>query len=740
MFQNYKTTIEKNNEIYKVFEQDSNLPKAPSDYEKYIYKNGDFKFYAIIALLSASLAVFGQIVWVMKDKDRYPFIFPIVIFTLFNILTYIGAFTKKTFKKKEHIKLVNNYSNKFKDISILSTSKHYPTIDTYLATCGEDPEVVENSVKYISKINWYGTLKHYILDDKNSPEIQAIAKKYNFNYIHRPKPGELKKAGNIRYAFTQTYGDYFVIFDADFCPRTDFLTETMPYFDQNKKIGLIQTPQYFHLTKDSNFIEIGSTAKEELFYRCIQPSRDSFNSAMCVGTNAIYKREAVKKMGGVAPLEHSEDIHTGFNLVKDGWQLKYLPLVLAKGSAPSTINAYFNQQYRWGLGTLMQLFDKSFWFAKIPLIIKFNYINAILYYLNVSTGIILSVLPILLSVMFYSNEIKADEVIVFLPYFFFTYIFHPLWQKTPWNLKCVSANMVANTSYLFALFDMITGSTMEWVPTGQSNAKSFKKMRYYQFYGFLILWNVICHTSILYFTIMNMNNWDDYRLYPIILFSLFYLIITIGILEPFTKIQSIIQSILNLIGLRVAFRQLKSVSFVLIYFLLFSTLTTFAINKQLRFDIVESVSNFSIRKSNNNAIIPVPIFSSKDDEDITSITKPIKIVRPITNSIEINKSAPKIEEKPLSETKKDDINNPISTPENIKKIEIPLPTVTPNPPTPLTPNDKTTINPKPVENTPIKPPESTPPSNPVITSPPLNQDNDKKEVPKNPINNNVTTN
>ncbi|CAN0312789.1 unnamed protein product, partial [Hapterophycus canaliculatus] len=37
--------------------------------------------------------------------------------------------------------------------------------------------------------------------------------------IRRPNIPELKKAGNLRYAFARTSGQVLVIFDADFCPR-----------------------------------------------------------------------------------------------------------------------------------------------------------------------------------------------------------------------------------------------------------------------------------------------------------------------------------------------------------------------------------------------------------------------------------------------------------------------------------------------------------------------------------------
>ena len=60
----------------------------------------------------------------------------------------------------------------------------------------------------------------------------------------------LKKAGNLRYAFPRMTGDFFFIFDADFCPRQDFLSETLPYMEWNPKIAITQLPQFFRPCKE----------------------------------------------------------------------------------------------------------------------------------------------------------------------------------------------------------------------------------------------------------------------------------------------------------------------------------------------------------------------------------------------------------------------------------------------------------------------------------------------------------
>ena len=87
--------------------------------------------------------------------------------------------------------------------------------------------------------------------------------------VRRDRP-LLKKAGNLRHAFAQTTADAIAIFDADFCPRPDFLKETVPYFGHDSSIGIVQTPQYFRYRKEQTWIEQGAGITQEFFYRLVQ--------------------------------------------------------------------------------------------------------------------------------------------------------------------------------------------------------------------------------------------------------------------------------------------------------------------------------------------------------------------------------------------------------------------------------------------------------------------------------------
>jgi len=121
----------------------------------------------------------------------------------------------------------------------------------------------------------------------------------------------------------------------------------MPYAQADPSVGIVQSPQYFEVRDDKNWLENGAGSVQEFFYRWVMPARDVRHSPICVGTNALYRRSALEATDGGALVENSEDVHTGFDLMCKGYATKYIPVILAKGLCPHTLQTFFNQQHRW---------------------------------------------------------------------------------------------------------------------------------------------------------------------------------------------------------------------------------------------------------------------------------------------------------------------------------------------------------------------------------------------------------
>ena len=64
---------------------------------------------------------------------------------------------------------------------------------------------------------------------------------------------------------------------------------------------------------------------QSVFYRFIQPGRNHFNAAFCVGTNVMFRRGAIDDIGGMYTDSKSEDVWTSLMLHERGWQSRLHP-------------------------------------------------------------------------------------------------------------------------------------------------------------------------------------------------------------------------------------------------------------------------------------------------------------------------------------------------------------------------------------------------------------------------------
>lgn len=223
-------------------------------------------------------------------------------------LFHLTGALSKSFDYAEHERIVRDEGISLDD----GAASDAPTVDVFLPCCKEPLEILENTYRYVTKLTYPASrLKVHVLDDGAQPEVETLARSYGFNYICRDDRPRLKKAGNLRWAFARTDGEFFVIFDADFCPRHDYLTELIPRMKNDGKIAIIQTPQYFRTLDDQTWIERGAGSVQELFYRFIQVNRNKWGGSICVGSNATYRRAALAETGGTAEVGASEDVHTG---------------------------------------------------------------------------------------------------------------------------------------------------------------------------------------------------------------------------------------------------------------------------------------------------------------------------------------------------------------------------------------------------------------------------------------------
>ncbi|MDO5735847.1 MAG: glycosyltransferase [Propionibacteriaceae bacterium] len=217
-------------------------------------------------------------------------------------------------------------------------------VDVYITVFGEELKVIRKTVT--AALAMKGRHETYVLDDGDSDDVRDLAAELGAGYIRR-LGGSGAKAGNVNHALAITHGEFFLILDADFVVKPEMLEETLPAMADDN-IAFVQTPQVYgnlHTT-----IARGAAYMQSMFYRYIQPGRNEFNAAFCVGTNVLFRRKAVKEIGGMYTGSKSEDVWTSLLLHERGWKSLFIDQALAVGEAPDTIEAYSKQQLRWATG------------------------------------------------------------------------------------------------------------------------------------------------------------------------------------------------------------------------------------------------------------------------------------------------------------------------------------------------------------------------------------------------------
>ncbi len=342
------------------------------------------------------------------------------------------------------------------------------TIDVLIPVYGESLETIRRTAHAAQRI--IGSHQTYILDDGKSDEVASMAKDIGVEYIRREQ-NIGNKAGNINNALQQTESDYFVIFDADFVAKPNFLIETIPFFIKSN-VAFVQTPQ--HYDNLNNLISRGASYMQNVFYKLIQPGKNRFNAAFCVGTNVIFRRSAIDAIGGINETSKSEDIWTSLTLHEAGYQSIFINDILAVGDAPETIATYFKQQLRWATGGFEILLRHNFIKSSLDFDQKLQYLGTASYYLN---GLAIFLLMFLPPLHIFFNLSPVNLSIGFATWLLFYLGFYGMqivvafYSMEGFRLETIVLAMASFPIYLKALINVIRNKDVAWQATGDAEQR-----------------------------------------------------------------------------------------------------------------------------------------------------------------------------------------------------------------------------------------------------------------------------
>ncbi|NYD23906.1 glycosyltransferase family 2 protein [Kineococcus aurantiacus] len=431
------------------------LPSPPDDAEKQWYMGRQHRWLLVVQALSFTMIAYSLVAFATSRVWTSILLVPVVLYALTQVVSLSSSLRGKRTSRSDHAARVAAYR-----------PDAHPSVDVFLPSAGEPVELIANTFRHVAALQWPGRLTVVVLDDSDRSHVAALAQAHGFRYEVRPDRGHLKKAGNLGHGYRVTDGDLIAVFDADFVPRPDYLHELVPYFEE-PSVGIVQSPQFFDTHTSLGWLQRCAGATQELFYRWIQPARDRSNAAICVGTCAVYRRAALERSGGFAQIGHSEDVHTGVNLLRVGFHVRYVPILVSKGVCPDSLSGFLNQQYRWCTGSMSLLMDRSF--HREPHITfrqRLCFWSGFLYYVSTGVNATFALVPAIAMVLLFPSMVHPVNSVWLLGSLVLWLVLLPVVFRSRWRLEVLRVQLLYSFAHAVAIFHVVRGRTREWVPTG----------------------------------------------------------------------------------------------------------------------------------------------------------------------------------------------------------------------------------------------------------------------------------
>ena len=242
------------------------------------------------------------------------------------------------------------------DLSHIAPEQWF-SVDVYIPTYNEDVAIVRKTALAAMALDYPADKKRvYVLDDgRKFPErrlkLQKMCQELGCTLLTR-NTNEHAKAGNINTALRRTQGELILVLDCDHIPSRQFLKHTVGFFT-NPKVALVQTPHWFYNPDpfERNLLTEGRVpVHNELFYKVIQKGNDFWGAAFFCGSAAVFRKQHVLEVGGIAVETVTEDCHTSLRLHSRGYESVYYDKIMVAGLAPEKFSSYVGQQVRWARG------------------------------------------------------------------------------------------------------------------------------------------------------------------------------------------------------------------------------------------------------------------------------------------------------------------------------------------------------------------------------------------------------
>ena len=238
-----------------------------------------------------------------------------------------------------------------------------PTVDVFITCCGEDDDLVMDTVKAACDLDYpEDRFRVILLDDGKSPVLERACADLrdvhnNIFYMARQKIKGVPhhfKAGNLNYGLDEVHnlpggaGEFMAALDADMIPEQHWLRAIMPHMLLDPKMGLACPPQLFYNVPEDDPL----CQSLDFFVHVSEPLKDVLGVAWCTGSGYVTRREALDEIGNFPKGSLAEDVATSTLMLGRGWHTAFIHESLQFGTVPEDYGSHLKQRTRWAIGTV----------------------------------------------------------------------------------------------------------------------------------------------------------------------------------------------------------------------------------------------------------------------------------------------------------------------------------------------------------------------------------------------------
>jgi len=235
-----------------------------------------------------------------------------------------------------------------------------PSVGILIPCCGEPVPMILRTISSVLGQDWPREhLAIVVSDDGHDPALEQAVADWPVLY-HSPPPRHAPgrdgaaKAGNLNSAFKMLVDAhpelrYIETRDCDDeLGSTGFLRQAVGQLEHNRRLAYVQTIKEAQVSPGDPF-----NNREAMFYRGQMLSRNAANATFPCGSGLVWRRAALEDIGLFPTWNLVEDLQSGVEALRRGWDGCYLPIVGAVGQhSPEDVPNVYKQRGTWAIDTV----------------------------------------------------------------------------------------------------------------------------------------------------------------------------------------------------------------------------------------------------------------------------------------------------------------------------------------------------------------------------------------------------